>query len=296
MNSTPFIILFLTILSTNLVNAAEIRLKNGDIIHGEIIENKGNQIKLSHPTLGVITLSSSQIIPTKKQAVDLGMFDSEFLKNWSREVDLGVNGSKGNSDNMHLHAGARLKTKDTLMRWDIATEYNSSEDSGNKSKNDFFMRFNRDFLIPDANHFYFTEGRYEWDDFQDWDYRISLGGGIGSQLIKTENWLVNGRVGFGFRQDFGGEESTLIPEAVLAMGSNWAIAERHSLELRNTLYPNLTDFGAFRNITALNWKIGLDQINSLDLKVGLQNDHDSKPEGDSKKNDITYNVSLVFKI
>jgi len=109
-------------------------------------------------------------------------------------------------------------------------------------------------------------------------------------------WLLNGRAGIGRRQDFGGEESELIPEGILGIESNWDIAERHSLEFINTLYPNLKDFGEFRNLTALNWKIGLDQLNGLALKVGLKNDYDSDPADDSQKNDFTYNLSLVFKI
>ena len=278
------------------VNAAEVLLPNGDILHGEIIENKDGQIRLRHPSLGLLTLTDAQIkLPTAKVA-DSGLFKTGLLEDWKREVEVGVKGSEGNSRNLHIHIGARLTYEDIVKRWDIELAFDSSEDSGEQSRNEFFARFNRDFLIPNSTRFYFTEGQYDWDEFEDWDYRLNFGGGVGHQLIKTDDWFVNARVGLGVSKEFGGENPESIPEGILGIESNWAITKRHSLELTNSLYPSFKDAGEFRNTSALNWKIGLDQLNGLDLKIGLKNEFDSNPSGDSRKNDFKYHLSLVIKI
>jgi len=47
---------------------------------------------------------------------------------------------------------------------------------------------------------------------------------------------------------------------------------------------SLREFGGFRNVTALNWKIGLDQLNGIALKVGIQNKFYSNASSGSKKN------------
>jgi len=279
--------------------ASEITLKNGDTIHGEIIKDEAGQMILLHPILGTLTISKAQIkVPeaTKEKPKDPGLFRTGFLKNWERNVDVGVNGSEGNSRNINLHAGTRLKFKNKLRRWDIEAAYNSSEDGGVKSRNQFFARFNRDFLIHSSTHFYFTQGRYDWDEFENWDYRLSFGGGAGSQLIGQGNWIVDGRIGLGVKKEFGGKNDTWVPEGILGLDSNWDIAERHSLEFKNRLYPSLREFGEFRNITALNWKIGLDQLNGIALKVGIQNEFDSNAASGSKKNDFKYTLSLNFGI
>ncbi len=276
-------------------------LTNGDIIHGELIEKRDGKITIQHPVLGTIALPSSQIKhvetpPAKLADKDQGLLNTGFLANWKRSVEVGLKGSEGNSRNRHLHIGTRLKFENDQKRWDIEMAYNSSEDGGEQSRNELFAQFNRDFLIPSSTRFYFTEGRYDWDEFEDWDYRLSFGGGIGSQLIKTDDWAVNGRTGLGISKEFGGEDDEWVPEGILGIESNWAIAERHSLEFKNTLYPSLKEIGEFRNITALNWKVGLDQLNGVDFKVGLKNEFDSNTSGDSRKNDFKYHLSLVLGI
>ncbi len=291
------ITLFIFIITfAQLSNSAEVQLPNGDLLHGEIIEHKEGQITLQHPSLGLLTLSNATIKPSAQKTIDSGLFKTGLLANWKREVEIGIKGNEGNSRNLHIHTGTRLTYEGMLKRWDIELAYDSSEDSGEASRNEFFTRFNRDFLIPNATHFYFTEGRYDWDEFEDWDYRLSFGGGLGYQLIKTNHWIVNSRSGFGTSKEFGGKNPDWTPEGILSIESNWAITERHSLEFKNTLYPSFKDAGEFRNTSALNWKIGLDQLNGIDLKIGLKNEFDSNTSGDSRKNDFKYNLSLVLAI
>lgn len=288
------IICFITL--STLATAAEVVLSNGDTIHGQLIENSDGQIKLLHPSLGLLTLTSAQIRPAVEKQADKGLLKTGLLTDWTREVEAGIKGSEGNSRSMNVHLGTRLRFEDSIKRWDIEAAYNSSEDGGNQSRNDFFGRFNRDFLIANASRFYFAQGRYDWDEFEEWDYRLNFGGGAGSQLIKTDNWTVNGRAGLGISKTFGDEESDWIPEGVLNIESNWAISKRHSLEFKNNLYPSLKEAGEFRNISNLNWRIGLAQLNQLDLKVGLRNEFDSNAPAGSRKNDFRYHLAVILGI
>jgi putative salt-induced outer membrane protein YdiY len=295
--------LFILIFSS-LAAATEVQLSNGDILNGAVTEDEDGNITLIHPTLGKLSIPFAKVIkPEEKPAVqivekpiDHGLLMTGLLKGWERNFQAGIKGSEGNSQNMNINAGIRLKFEDELKRWDVAMLYLLSENEGEKSQDQFFARFTRDFLIPGASHFYFTQGRYDIDEFQDWDYRVNFGGGIGKELIKTDAWQLNGRAGIGAKKDFGGEDSEWIPEAILGIESNWAIAERQSLEIRNTLYPNLKDTGEFRNISALNYKVGLSQLNGLAVKIGLINQYDSDASAGTDKNDFKYLLSLVVDI
>ncbi|PCI20922.1 MAG: hypothetical protein COB62_04040 [Piscirickettsiaceae bacterium] len=294
MKSSKLVLLPLLLVCSISLNAAEIILNNGDIVHGDVVEQTDNSIVLQHPILGRLVIANSQIKPTELAPVDTGLFNTGFLSDWKRSAEFGIKGSEGNTRNMNIHAGVRLQVEDEVKRWDIDAAYDSSEDAGEQSQNQFFARFNRDFLNASSTRFYFTEGRYDWDEFEDWDYRLSMGGGVGDQLIKTEDWRVLGRLGIGVSKEFGGEDAEWVPEGVLGIDSVWHIAERHSLEIKNTLYPSFKDVGEFRNISELNWLIGLDSLKGIDLKLGLKNEFDSQSSGDSRNNDFKYYLALVM--
>ncbi len=290
---------FLLVFNSSLANSTEVVLSNGDILNGKVLSTEDGVVTLKHPTLGIIKLTNSAVKPVaveKSQAIDGGLLNSGFIQAWQRSAEIGVNGSEGNSRNMHIHAGATLTFENEYKRWNIGAAYNSKQDTGETTSNDFFIRFTRDFLTPSSSRFYFTEGRYDWDEFGDWDYRISFGGGWGEPLIKEKNWSLLGRMGVGFSKEFSGKGEQWVPEGILGIDSSWAIADRNVLIFKNTLYPSLKEFGGFRNVSELSWVIGLDQLNGIDLKIGLLNEFDSNASGVSRKNDFKYNLSLVFGI
>ncbi|PCH83190.1 MAG: hypothetical protein COB89_01815 [Piscirickettsiaceae bacterium] len=290
-------ITLLLLLNVAFANATEVVLSNGDILNGKVLDDKGGVITLQHPVLGTLQLATATIKPIeveKPKPVDEGLLSTGFLQDWKRSAEVGVNGSEGNTRNMHIHVGTQLKYENDYKRWNVEAAYNSTEDSGETSRSDFFAAFSRDYLTPGESRFYFTEGRYDWDEFKDWDYRISFGGGLGEELIKEDDWRVLGRLGLGFSKEFGGEDAEWVPEGLIGIESDWKIAERHSVMFKNTLYPSFRELGEFRNISELSWKIGLDGLNGIDLKLGLLNEFDSNAAGDSRKNDFKYNLSLVF--
>lgn len=280
-----------------LSHATKINLINGDTINGVIIKHEQGLITISHAVLGTFTIEESQVKPTKPAAAvkeDSGVFASGYLTDWERSAEVGVNGSEGNSQNMDAHIGLSAKFENNVKRWNISSAYNTSSSDKRTSRSDFHAQFTRDFLLPDLPHFYFLRGRYDWDEFEDWDYRVDLSGGIGSQLIKTESWSLIGRTGLGFSKEFGGDNTGWVPEALLGLDNQWTIAEHQSVELNTTFYPSLEELGEFRNISEFNWNIGLADINNLNLKLGLVNNYDSMSSADSKKNDFKYRLLLVF--
>lgn len=286
---------------SHIVNADEWILSNGDVIHGDLIEKGADHITIQHLVLGKLILASSQIKqatapPSRSLKTDQGLFKTAFLTDWEKTVEIGLKGSEGNSRNRHLHVGTRLKFKNNQKRWDIEMAHDSSKNGGEQSRNEFFAQFNRDFLTASTTHFYFTEGRYNWDEFEDWDYRLSGASGLGYQLINKVNWTVNSRVGIGISKEFSSEDAQWIPEGRLGIESNWNIAKQHSLEFKTTFYPSLKDAGEFLNISVLNWKTELDQLSGVGFKVGLKNEFDSKSSNENRKNDFKYHLSLVLEI
>jgi len=282
--------------------ATEIKLLNGDILNGDVIKTENGQIILSHPVLGLVTIPSANIKPAEVKEVkelskkDTGLFGTGFFKDWKRSAELGINGNEGNTQDTDIHIGIKGDFSNEVKRWSISSVYNNGSDDNETTKSDFFAQFTRDYLNPSTPYFSFIKGRYDWDEFEDWDYQIDLSAGVGTQLIKKDTWSLIGRTGLGISKEFGGENDDWTPEALFGIESLWSLSKHHSIEFTNTLYPNLNELGEFRNLTELNWKIGLADINNMSLKVGLVNDYDSLADGDSQENDFQYRLLLAFDI
>ena len=282
--------------------ATEIKLLNGDTLNGDVIKTENGQVTLSHPILGLVTIPSANIKPAEVKEVkevskkDTGLLGTGFFKDWKRSAELGINGNEGNTQDTDIHIGIKGDFSNTLKRWSVSSVYNNGSDDNETTKSDFFAQFTRDFLNPSTPHFSFIKGRYDWDEFEDWDHQIDLSAGVGTQFIKKDTWSLIGRTGLGISKEFGGENDDWTPEALFGIESLWTMSKHHSIEFKNSLYPNLSELGEFRNLTELNWKIGLADINNMNLKVGLVNDYDSLADGDSQENDFKYRLLLAFDI
>ncbi|HCO59949.1 MAG TPA: hypothetical protein DIT58_07115 [Porticoccaceae bacterium] len=288
-----------------------ITLSNGDTLEGEIVGQIGETTTFQHPVLGTLTLNSGQFslvqaqpetppeTEARKDTVSIAeqaapRAPAWLLPEWEKQLDLGISGSDGNSQSQDIHLALNARHENAEHRWDFQSVYDQSEKDGEKSQDEFFAALNRDWLLPDSPYFYFTSGRFDWDDFQDWDYRLNLAGGVGKDFIKRDDWLLSGKTGIGFNREFGGDDDDISPEGLLELLSYWTLTEHHKIEFKTTFYPQLDELSEFRNITSLAW---VNKLNaSMRLKIGLSNEHDSDVPDGVKKNDFKYATSLSWDL
>ena len=174
--------------------------------------------------------------------------------------------------------------------------YRAAKSDGDTTEKRFYAELFKDWLIPGEKYFYFANGRYDWDDFEDWDSRWSGFGGIGYQFIETDEWNLRGRAGVGGNQEMGGTQGDEFTfEALLGIEGDWQIKEGHAFEFSNYLYPSLENASDFRNVTTLDYIVTIDRDKGLSLKFGITNEHDQSAPATSKKNDLTYYASLLWK-
>ena len=299
--------------------AETIQLKGGDVINAEIVSSDDKSVTIKHPSLGQVTIAKDQIEATyadpdamaaalaqadaadkaaalqAERAADEGVLGTGFLKGWNRRLELGLNGAEGNSQNLNFRAGFFADYEDDEDRWLYDMVYRAAKSNGTTTEKKFYAQLTKDWLLPDKDYFYFANGRFDWDDFQDWDTRWSGFGGIGYQFLENEKWNIRGRAGVGGNQEMGGtlgDEFTT--EAMLGGEADYTIKDGHAIAFTNYLFPSLEDAADFRNITTLDYIIAIDQDKGIDLKIGLANEHDSSTPTTAKKNDFTYYVSLVW--
>jgi putative salt-induced outer membrane protein YdiY len=226
-------------------------------------------------------------------AISSHLFAEEAL--WKSEVEIGINGSTGNSESVSIHLGYSGSYKDENHGWKWATAYDKARNNGSISRKQFFADLLKDWYWNSSPWFAFTQGRYDWDEFKDWDYRLSASTGVGYEFVKNDAWYVVGRFGLGGNKTYGDEDEVFTREATLELDSAWKISERESVDFKTTFYPSLDERGEYRNISSFNWKMSMfEQRGKLAMKIGLINDYDSQPEADTEHSDFKYHLSLVW--
>ncbi len=217
-----------------------------------------------------------------------------FLEGWERRFELGFNGAEGNTRNFNIRAALSGFYEDAETRWFADAVYSRQSSNRETTEASFYTAITRDWLLPGKRHFYFMTGRYDWDQFQDWDHRASGAAGIGYNFIKEEDFELLGRAGLGGNRTWGGEDDSFTPEGLLGVEMRWNITEGQVLAFSHTYYPDLEDVDESRNLTKAEWRIRLSTVENLSLKLGAENEYQSAPGGDAKHNDFRYYGALVL--
>lgn len=300
--------------------AEQLTLTTGETLKVRIIDRSEQSVTLQHPILGQLTIERSHIVTLAETASDrqpapdtpradsvnqpaqqdpaAGMAPGSTLapllhsRDWQFEI--GLSGSDGNSQTTNLRLGLISKKEDDLMRSMLKSSYYFSKSEGNTTRNEFNAQLTHDWLIPDSPWFFFTQGIYDYDQFQSWDQRLSGFAGFGYELIKTDRFELVGRTGGGLTKEFGGEKE-LRPEGLISAAIlKWNLTANQTLAGSATFYPDLAELGQFRSITKFEWNILLSHTNGLSLKLGLENEYESHVESDSDHNDLKYYGTLTI--
>ncbi|XAM01575.1 DUF481 domain-containing protein [Phycisphaeraceae bacterium D3-23] len=299
-------------------SAETIELVDGDVINAPITARDAASVTVNHPSLGEMTISRDRITAihedvdahaeaqaeqeaaeaadalAAERAADEGMFGTGLFKGWNRQISLGINGAEGNSQNINIRGNFHTDYEDDTDRWIFDMLYRVSRSNGSTTENRFQAELIKDWLLPDEDYFFWANAKFEWDDFEVWDNRISGFVGVGYQFVDNDKWNVRGRAGIGGNQTNGGGTNEFTVEALLGVEVDYTISDSQSVQFTNYLYPSLEDAADFRNITTLAWQIEIDKDKGMSLQLGVANEHDSAAPAGFKKNDFTYYAALVW--
>lgn len=289
--------------------AAQIQLSNGDLINADVTAQSEATVTIEHPVLGEIEIPRGEITAIRfaedevaslagdaTDGVDDGLLGTGWLTDWERRFEFGLTGSAGKADDLDITAGFTADYEDGSKRWTHKTGYFQKESDGERTDNSFYSSLQRDWLDPDSPWFQFAGGRFDWDEFKDWDYRVAANAGVGYEFIDSARLRVRGRAGLGANQTFGDDREEFTPEASVGADIEWQISERQSFSFVNTLHPNLKESGEFRNLTSIDWVYDIERDAGIGLKVGLTNEYDSLAGDDADRNDFKYMGSLIWDL
>jgi hypothetical protein len=242
-------LVLLVCMSRGLAWADTFELINGDTITGKVIKRTPDEITVDHPILGHLLIP----VRTLKHAeTNPGLFGTSLLRGWDKELNLSLEGTRGNDVDNSILVGLDLSYIDNTRRWKIRGQYKVSNSQGKIDNNYGYLESNRDWLFAGSRWFTFTLGRYDFDQFESWKHRLYVGAGPGYHFLQEGAFTLDGRFGLGVGYNFKSEQE-FAPIALVGLEGKWQFTKTHSLTFSNQILPHLDELGTL-NRSTVEWK------------------------------------------
>jgi putative salt-induced outer membrane protein YdiY len=269
----------------------KIVLVTGEVIIGQVIDRTEEVVVIEHPVFGRLTLPVDKI--KKKKPVNPGLFGTDFLKGWKRSISLGFNGKQGTSVSTNITAGLNASYTDPTTRWRFTGRWFFNDGDDDDNENNATVRLTRDWLFPESIWFAYSSFSYDYDAFESWQHRTAITVGPAWHLIQRETFTLDFRSGVNYTREFGERQANKM-DLPITFDLTWVPTEGQTVTASNTLFAELTDFGEFRNVTRLEWKIALSVRYPLALTLGANNEYETLVEPGDQHNDLRYYGALTM--
>jgi putative salt-induced outer membrane protein YdiY len=251
---------------------------------------------LSHNFLFDQSLPPPVVIKPPQNGSDLAAESEQEtpIKLWEGSFSFGLDGAEGNNEAMNLHAGFNAKRKTELHLLYLDLDYNRRTTNTISTANRLFSQARYERLIPETPWSLFVETMGEYDEFQNFNFRITAHGGVGYWLFKTSQASLKSRFGSGFSHEIGGpKDHYYAPELVVGFDYERRVTDRQKLIATADYMPDESNFTDFRLNGLAGWEFLLDQETHLSLRLAVRNRYNSAP-GTARPNDLDYAALLLW--
>ncbi|HEX9780810.1 MAG TPA: DUF481 domain-containing protein [bacterium] len=287
------------------VRADEVTLKNGDRVSGAIIEETESEVRLEHEALGVLSIPMVTIARVERDearpdAAAQGASGADTAAalpsaDWSGEVALGADVSRGNTDERDVSGLASTDRKTDHDEFSLKGEaaYGASSRKMNTQRYYGMSRYAYSFG-PRLAWYNFYKLEADHDRFANVDWRVIPSTGAGYWFADEEAWKAMAELGIGWEvTEFRGgakrrSDPVLIPRA-LAEARLWGKA---TVSQDVTLWPNLDETGEFRLRAETTLTSPL--TDALAIRLRFLDEYQSDPPPGTRENDARLTSSLVY--
>jgi putative salt-induced outer membrane protein YdiY len=278
----------LSMAALGAARADDVELVTGEKLKGTIVSRDANQIVLDHPVLGRLTIPIERVKPEAPPAPPPSP--------WAFRAELGASGSSGNVNQSALHAAIGAVLDDDARRLKMDLVYSRAKVEGTITEDKTYFEATHDWKFKDSKWTVFATGRMDWDKFQSWDRRATVGAGAGYTLSDTDTLKARVRGGFGAAKEWGNDDpddNKWRPEALLGGEASWKVNDTNTIEGRVTYYRDLENTDKYRVIATLSWSVKLAKDSPLSLKIGCEDEYDTHRSSPYDTNDFRYFAALV---
>lgn len=236
-----------------------------------------------------IALASSLLLSTSLFAQD----EAEEVdpRGWEGTGEFGLVNTTGNTESLALNLKMNfILTTDNWRHRFTGTALTTSED-GNKDNERYTAEVQSDRALNEKS-WIFGSFRWDADKFGSYDPQLVLSAGYGRELMKSENHVLKGEIGAGYRdltERVSGESSSDAIARFL-LDDFWQIWE-------STAWTNrlLIETGKNNTFTQFDTGLTVAMNDRFAIKLGFQIRNNSDiPPGDTEKTDTITSANLVY--
>lgn len=218
---------------------------------------------------------------------------------WSGEGQLGGFQASGNSDNVGLSAGLKLKRQGEDWSHALRATADYQRSNGVTSREQFLFAYEPRYQVADEL-FAYGLAQYERNKLQGFSGRYAVSGGIGYQVANSDDLKLSIKAGPALRMtDFTLAEDETRLAALFGLDFDWQIAERLALTQDANM---VAETGGQATViidssrTTLNLVTGLDAKVSdrLRSRISYTVDYDSEPPVGKVSTDTVTRLTLVY--
>ena len=287
----------------------ELTLASGEVLRGQLVEQTADRVVFEHPLLGRLELPGNAVAALTALAdappapAPPGPDPGQAAPpppppRWTSRIELGFSGSAGTSEDTNLRLAFKTAYKTPQESYTIDASHILTTSRGDRTDNKFTAGILAEWPFAESRWSYFAQGRYNFDEFQSWEHRISAGGGLGYPLVNLDNADGSDRFdfklrgGLGARKEFGSLREDVQPEGIFAWDLEWNVAPGQAFSTDTAIYPNLQDLDDYRVVTNARYTMEMDALEGLNLTVGIAHEWQSRVDPGVPPNDFTAYVSL----
>jgi putative salt-induced outer membrane protein YdiY len=216
-----------------------------------------------------------------------------FWDPWEGNVELGLNGTDGNSETFNVRFGVTAKYKTESLWRSVQLTSIQKRANGKTTANTALLDGRLEWPMPGSRWNYFMHGLLEYDEFKAFNTRLSADTGFGYEFLQNEQTTLMGRSGLAVSREISGPDNAVHPELLLGGEYKHRFNEFHSISGKTEFYPSVLDFGDFRLNSQASWEMALSKIWGLSLKLSIIDRYDSTPQG-ARPNDLDYSTLLIW--
>ncbi|MBL9121570.1 MAG: DUF481 domain-containing protein [Phycisphaerae bacterium] len=325
--SSLFALLTALMAVANAFGGDRVTLKSGDVLHGTIVANANGALQFDHPELGRLVLPLERVASfgpepelepdpvqppgaTPPAAADgvaatvaerpetdgppTNPLAKRRTGEWKVHAAFALAGNFAVNDEFTMRAGIGAERETDRDKTTLNGEYYYRIFENVTTDNNILVKGLQEWTIGHSAWLFFTQGQYQYDEFEPWTHRLSGHIGPGYRVFDTDRIGLTLRLGAGATYE-AGEVHTWEPEVLFAEDFRWRITDRQQVSLNASIAPNVEDFSDFRVQTSLEYQLLLDESKrGLSLTAGLRDIYLSRPAPDAESNELRVYAGLRY--
>lgn len=287
--------------SAPLFAQSTIRLNNGDLLSGTIIEQNDHTVRVQHEILGTLTIATENIAALTIEAAQeppaapaQTAATQQKQPVWTTEIAGGYTMTQGNTDNSALHSSLYINRKTEVDETTFKAHGNYTTSDDEVDSQDAYGMARYAHRLWTSQWYGFVKGELEHDKFEQIQYRVTPSTGIGYWFSDTDDWKALAEIAFGYEHTHHYDDIEDTDEAILI--PRIFFEKRLFGESRFAqdfvMYPSLSKTGEYRIRSESSFTNPIGERWSL--RISLIDDYNSDPADDRKHNDLNLISSILY--